>query len=299
MFLDANVSPDIYLGYQLFRFTPIIIIIVAGLIGIVKIKHRNMYLNMYLYILMSVITILLSLIPYTGRLLGYIISARMLFRASWFAPFGLGVVVILKVCSDFISTRISPVLKSYNPRWLEKPLTGLYSRLPMLGFTFFVVFSLASPSMWFVINYAPDLIPVWNFNKQLADVGNYISENNSKKVTVITLNDTDNYLPGISAKAIPVSFREEARFVIHYFFTDQELEERRNEGDIIQSLDPLISARDRIPIIKEYQVRYFLADTWQADQFMKIMNHRDKLIRSVFRTDDFVLFEVRAGVISE
>ena len=58
------------------------------------------------------------------------------------------------------------------------------------------------------MNDATILIPEWSFHRQLADVGDYISKNNSKKVTVITLNDTDNYLPGVSAKAIPVTFRE-------------------------------------------------------------------------------------------
>ena len=293
MFLDADVGPDIYMGFQVFRAIPVFIIIIAGLIGIVKIKQGNVYL----YILVSVAIVLLSLIPYTGPLLGYIIGARMLFRASWFAPFGLGVVTILKVCADIITTSISHLSKSYTHRWLEKSLTGLYSRLPMLGFTFFVMVGLASPSTWRVINHATILIPEWSFHRQLADVGDYISKNNSKKVTVITLNDTDNYLPGVSAKAIPVTFREGGGGeAIHYFFSDQEYEERINESDIIQSLDPLVPVSDRIPMIKKYQVHYILADTWQADKFMKIMNSDDKLIEPVFKTDDFVLFEVRSSV---
>lgn len=295
MFLDANVSPDIYVGFQVFRAIPIFIIIFAGLIGLAKIRQGNMYL----YISISVAIILLALIPHTGRLLGYIIGARMLFRASWFAPLGLGVVAILKVCAEFIATSVSSIAKSNKNRWLEKPLTGLYSRLPLLGFTFFVMVGLASPSTWRVLDHAPILIPMWNFHRQLAEVGDYISNNNSKKVTVITLDDTDNFLPGISVKAIPVSFREEARYEVKYFFTDQELEERKSESDIIQSLDPLVPVSDRIPIIKKYKVKYILADTWQADQFMNIMNRSDKLIEPVFSTDNFVLFEIRTGVIGE
>jgi hypothetical protein len=224
----------------------------------------------------------------------------MLFRASWFAPLGLGVIASLKVCADFIAKSISFISRSNNHRWLQKPLTGLYSRLPMLGFTFFMMVGLASPSTWLVTNHAPILIPTWNFYRQLAEVGDYMSKNNSKKVTVITLNDTDDFLPGVSAKAIPVTFREKAGgAAIHYFFTDQEFEERINESDIIQSLDPLIPIRDRIPLIIKYKVKYILADTGQADQFMTIMNSADKLIEPVFRTDDFVLFEVRSSVIGD
>lgn len=296
MFLDANVNPDIYIGYQWFRSIPIIITMIAGLIALAKIKQGDVYL----YILVSATIVLLALIPYTGRLLGYIVSARMLFRASWFAPLGLGVVAILIVCSDFVTKSISQISKSSHHRWLEKPLTGLYSRLPMLGFTFFVMVGLASPSTWLVTNHAPILIPTWNFYRQLAEVGDYMSKNNSKKVTVITLNDTDDFLPGVSAKAIPVTFREKAGgAAIHYFFTDQEFEERINESDIIQSLDPLVPVSDRIPIIKKYKIKYILADTWQANQFMTIMNSGDKLIEPVFRTDDFELFEVRSSVIGD
>jgi hypothetical protein len=295
MFLDANVNPDIFMGYQLFRSIPIFIIIIAGLIGLANIKQGNMYL----YILVSVTIVLLALIPYTGWLLGYIVSARMLFRASWFAPLGLGVIAILKVCSDFIIKRISLISKSNNHHLLEKALRMFYSWLPMLGFTFFVLMSLASPSTWRVVNHAPILIPKWDFYRQLADVGDYISRNNSKKVTVITLNDTDNFLPGISAKATPISFREEAKFEVEYFFTDQELEERKNESDIIQSLDPSIPLDDRLLIIKKYKVKYILGDTWQANQFMNIMNHNEKLIEPVFRTADFVLFEVSYGLVGE
>jgi hypothetical protein len=296
MFLDANVSPDIYIGYQWFRSIPIIITMIAGLIALAKIKQGDVYL----YILVSATIVVLALIPYTGPLLGYIVSARMLFRASWFAPLGLGVVAILIVCSDFVTKSISQISKGSRHRWLEKPLTGLYSRLPMLGFTFFVMVGLASPSTWLVTNHAPILIPTWNFNRQLAEVGDYMSKNNSKKVTVITLNDTDDFLPGVSAKAIPVTFREKGGGVaIHYFFTDQEYEERINESDIIQSLDPLVPVSDRIPIIKKYKIKYILADTWQANQFRTIMNSGDKLIEPVFRTDDFELFEVRSSVIGD
>ena len=125
-FLDADVGPDIYMGFQVFRAIPVFIIIIAGLIGIVKIKQGNVYL----YILVSVAIVLLSLIPYTGPLLGYIIGARMLFRASWFAPFGLGVVRTGKVCADIIKQAFRICQKVILIAGWKNPLRGYIHDCP-------------------------------------------------------------------------------------------------------------------------------------------------------------------------
>jgi hypothetical protein len=239
------------------------------------------------------VLIILAMIPYTGWLLGYFVSARMIFRVSWFAPLGIGLVIIGKTVLGFIQTRIIPKIRPLG--WSEKIEKSAYSRIYLWGLAFILLFGLGSPTMVEVIRSAPNLLSTLNFHRQLGQVGAYISRNSSEKVTVITLNATDNYLPGISANAKPISFREESKdFEIKYVFTSEELDERQRDSRVIQSLEAEIPFDVRRDLIDRYEIKYILADTQQAEMYLEIMNQNGPMLESVYQTKDFTLLQINS-----
>jgi hypothetical protein len=285
-FADIQLGNAQNLAYQIFRFIPIAIMLAAGMIGLLNIKKGYVYV----YLFVSVFMILLTLIPYTGWLFGYFVSARMIFRASWFAPLGIGSVIIVKTVLGFIEVRISTNRKSVLGS--EKTLDGASPRMLLWGVAFLLMFGLGSPSMIDVVQGIPHLAGMLSFHRQLGQVGAYISNNNAEKVGVITLNGTDNFLPGISSSAKPISFRDEAHFEVEYFLTPQEHNERQQDSKIIQSMETNTSLDDRWELIEKYEIKYILADKKQVESYIKIMNQNRQLVEIVYQTRDFVMFEV-------
>jgi hypothetical protein len=283
-FVDVQIGSDQNSGYQIYRFLPIVIMLGAGLIGLLNIKRGYVYA----YLFVSTALIVLTMIPYTAWLLGYIASARMLIRGSWFAPLGIGLVMIVKTAVEFIDEIIK---KKRFVRW-EKITRGTYARIYLWGFAFMLMLGLGSPTMVEVIRSIPSLASTLSFYRQLGQVGAYISNNNLEKVAVITLNATDNYLPGVSASAKPISFRDEAKFEVEYFLTLQEHDERHRDSGIIQSLEAGIPLDKRRALINKYEIRYILADTQQVETYLKIMNQNNPLLEIVYQTRDFTLFQV-------
>lgn len=146
-----------------------------------------------------------------------------------------------------------------------------------------------------VLRSAPNLVNYLNFHRQLGQVGAFISGNNPEHVAVITLNETDDYIPGISSRAKPVSYRdrdETKGHTFNYVFTSQELDDRKSDSEIIRSLEPEIPFDVRKALLDKYEIKYILADTYQVEAYLEIMNQNGKLIEIVYQTDDFTLLQV-------
>ncbi|MBN1668553.1 MAG: hypothetical protein JW862_15770 [Anaerolineales bacterium] len=274
--------------YQLFRSLPLLILFLAGLIGLLKLRKG------FVFAYLAVGTLLIGAVvfPYTGWLIGQFVSARLLNRALWFAPLGIGFVVIARTGWDLIRDRLAVQLSKGSGE--NRFLQGVSARLPLWGFTLLLMMGLASPTTIVVIRSFPVLADYLSFHRQLAQVGDFVSASQSSPVRMVTLNETDDYLPGVSANAKPISFRDRDLTKGHsfnYFFSSQELAEREHARKLVSSLDPGVSLTERREIIEKYEIRYILADPQQVESYLEIMN-QDFQLQIVFQSDDFVLLSV-------
>ncbi len=196
------------------------------------------------FVVAASLLVLLCVIPYTGWLVGYFVSARMLWRSPWLLPIGLISFILLR---EFFSVLESRVLAHGRFRGRAKNL--LYIWIPIaclllmtgLHEFFFQHQWLQKESLK---GYQNSLIA-------LAELGNYLDDNVGEVERFVARPGLMNYLPGLSAKSKVVLFRfkEWAPYPI-------------NEGEItsLVSNDPSITMDQRIQILHKYNVQYILVD---------------------------------------
>lgn len=262
--------------FQIFRLIPVMLILFSGIIAFMK-RSKG---RLHLYILACVLLVMFATIPYTGWLLGYFVSARMISRAAWFSPLGLGGVVILQSARDWFRT---------SPFFLVRKLNVTFVGL-VLSFAF------VSPIM--ALNIAPRVSSYFqelDHNKQLAVVGVYIDRNTIDQITVIALDYTDMQMfPGVSAHTKLISFRDEKAYNGHnYFLSIEQIEQRTAASNTIRSLDPSVPAEKRCMLLDKYDVRFVLAEPENVELFASLADACEKKLVNVFRTKDLTLLELK------
>jgi hypothetical protein len=194
--------------------------------------------------------VVFSAIPYTGWLIGYFVSARMLWRTPWMIPIGLIGVTLIDQVIQFIAPKIS-VHRSYK-------------------FTFYLVIVTSSliTAIFSIVVYRNDWralneIPAYkNTLEKLSALGQYLEVNidqpsiflaapqSSDHLTGLFTQSLMDYLPGLSSKSKVVVFR--------WFYPPRRIEPEKL--NLIFSTDPTISPSQRINILKRNQVQYILLD---------------------------------------
>ena len=196
------------------------------------------------FIAASSIMVLLCAIPYTGWLIGYFVSARMLWRAPWLFPIGL-------VGFSLIQEMSKVVLPKAIGESRRKAFTKYAPHI--LGFVICIV------AIGYFSNY--QYREKWLSFKGLneykailerqAELGAYLETNIEQPSILLASEDTMNYLPGLSSKAKVVYFRSS-------FFTPHPV----NRGEIrdILSTDENFSIKMRIKVLDKYHVQYILIE---------------------------------------
>jgi len=101
-------------------------------------------------------------------------------------------------------------------------------------------------------------------------------------------------LPGVSANANLISFREEKPFNPHnYFMTLDKIQERIDASNAIRSLDQTVLAEERCALIAKYDVRFVLARRDNADLYKNIINKCGIVVQRALETKDLVLLELK------
>jgi hypothetical protein len=98
-------------------------------------------------------------------------------------------------------------------------------------------------------------------------------------------------LPAVSAHASLISFREEKEYNPHnYFLSVDEIKERINASNIIRSLDGTI-VDERCLLLNMYDIRFVIAESNNAEQYVELMKPCKKDLAVVFKTKDLVMLE--------
>jgi len=282
-FIDFEIENDkIYPGLQVFRSIPIFIVLLAGGVALLNLKSGPLYW----YISSCMLLIAVATVPYTGWILGYFVSARLISRASWFSPLGIGSVIILQLGRNWLKTRgmfprITTNIPNGNLLWVT---TGLMA-----------CFIFVSPLLFYhFLPRVPAYFEVLKHNKQLAQIGAYIDQNTSKSVTVVSLDYQDmQLLPGVSANTKLISFREEKPYNgFNGTLSLDEIKKRTDASNAIISLDQNVSFDERCASIKKYNVRYVLAQINTVDTFYRLIEKCNTKVQIELETDNLVLLSL-------
>lgn len=271
-FIDIPIPDKINFIYQLYRSLPLIFLFAAGILGLFYIKKSPLYV--YLFVMCALVA--MALIPSTAQIFFYFVSVRLAYRILWFAPLGLSVMALAHLA------------------WHNRGHSKISRTRAIFGGTvLLLIFGLVSPGILSLRYGFPEAIRAHIKYQELADIGKYIHKNHSENIAIISLNENDNFIPGLAPNAIPISFREkEPLLEVKYFFTQEELIFRERDSDVIQSFSNTISAETRLHYLEKYTVRYIIADIYQLEVYTSILNHKHKFIRPVYKTAQFVLLEV-------
>ena len=280
MFIDIPTESDLHRAFQFFRVIPMILGALGGVIALRRVKQGPIYW----YVFSSSLLVLLAALPYTGWLLGYFVSARLISRVSWFSPMGLAGVLVLKSIIDWLKTRATMDGKQAIVAERRRVLRGLM-----------LIFIFVSPVLVFSVSQR---LPLYfgrlEHNKQLAEIGAFIDENTVAPTTVIAINYRDiQLLPAVSAHINLISFREELDYNgFNNFMSLEEIHHRIYASNTIRSLDAGISMDTRCKLIKEFGVRFVVVPSEDAEEYKSIVSECGS-VETVFSTNDLVLMEFR------
>lgn len=266
---------DLELGgvFNTFRFIPVVIGLLALIVSFIQLRKGKIYW----YVFSSALLALFVAIPYTGWIFGYFTDARLIYRASWFAPLGLGSVIILQS----ISSRVKNL--------------KLYSKRNNLILFFCFLFIL--PVFAFMnLPRIPKFFELLERNIQLAKIGSEIDSLSENQVVSIGLDYVDTMLlPGVSAKTILISFREEKLDNGHnHYLTEAEIEERIYASGAIRSLamDEKTN-QERCAFINKYNVEFVIADNTNADLYLELIRKCGMVAEKKYQTKDKTLLQIQ------
>lgn len=203
------------------------------------------------FITASSLLVLLCAIPYTGWLMGYFVSARMLWRSPWLFPSGL---VGVSIVVDLIHA-ILP--KDKNVSWQANYAKNAAFISVMLICIALMSFSYNSEyrTRWYSLQRLQDYkIEL----EERAVLGQYLENYIEQPSIFLASYDMMNYLPGISSKAKVVYFRSS-------IFTPHPAG-LSNMNDVLSS-NKEFSMNRRMVILDRFRVHYLLIEDTAVQKY--------------------------------
>jgi len=203
------------------------------------------------FIAASSLLVMLCAIPYTGWLMGYFVSARMLWRSPWLFPIGL---VGVNLMADIINIVLSKVTIVFQREAsTQKAIFASVLVISILSISYSS--SYQNRAIWLSLkgihNYKTNL-------EEQAALGDYVEVNIKQPSIFLASFDMMNYLPGLSSKAKVVYFRssEQTPHNVKRFHIEQVLSPNDN-----------FSIERRMDFLRTYHVRYLLIEDASTQEY--------------------------------
>lgn len=187
--------------------------------------------------------VLLATIPYTGWLVGYFVSARLLLRASWMMQFGLIGTLLLFECIKYVLYKVRR--HDQVQISVDRVVWGIITTISLVAISYFYV-PYVSRGGWRPLT---TLNQYRNNLQSLGRLGEYIENNISAASVFVAPAGLRDYLPGISSKSKVVFFREKQ-------FSLYPVE--MGKIDLISSPDASVNITDIVNTLTEYHINYIL-----------------------------------------
>jgi len=189
-------------------------------------------------------------IPFTGWLLGSLVSAWMLERTLWLYPFGIGMIFFLTALDDMIGLTdgltkwMQPLhakTKIDSPHWLLATLT---------------IFSAASLLLVMCQQNLPDVARFTSNAqryKEFTQIGKFMDAHTLNQTIAVGTDRLNDYIPAITSKAKLISYRPSDPSY-PYFYSPEERNQRMQDRQFIFSRDLAVEAR--LALIRKYNIKF-------------------------------------------
>jgi hypothetical protein len=193
-------------------------------------------------IVASALLVLLCAVPYTGWLVGYVVTARMLWRSFLLFPIGLAAVSLVWPIFNAVSSRLSAGPR----REIFAQRATMFTILPicilLIIYSSIQQLQLGWQNLSGMKEYQGNL-------EYMAALGDDLESNIQEPATFLASVGLMRYLPGLSSKAKVVYFRAPQ-------FTPYSV--HREELARVRSSDHQISIEERMEVLRRYNIRYLL-----------------------------------------
>lgn len=256
--------------------------LLAFLLTINKLKHNN--LAQFVFACFSLVAI--AGIPFTGWLLGYFVSPRMLARTTWLYPYGLGMVFLLQ------SLENKSFFKIQVNQWLHNLKIKSASSLKEISPTLISISSIAIILMQMRYQNLPNMERYYvnaNRYQEFSHIGQFLDEKISDHANVIGTQDLNDLLPGISGKAFVLNFRP-SNSDYSFIYSNQVREYRYQIQELI--LSNTTPPEERLELIKKYDIQYILLKSGERHLINNLISTYPSKF-GVYKIDRYIILEIR------
>ena len=224
------------------------------------------------YALSGLLLILLTGIPFTGWLIGYFVSAPMLWRSVFMYPFGITTAFVLSALIESNKrTQLIQHVVHRLPPYVQQHGTSIILNCAAI---FFLVYA-ANVMEW---QHIPSLL---DFDRRvreyrvLVEVGQELDYHMNDQQIVTGNNLINDFLPGLSANARVVQMRG-LRMTINYGVPRQIA--RRRVADMIKLFTPKTTEAERMAILKRNKIRLIVLNKVAEDEVNFFASHPSRFV---------------------
>ncbi len=202
------------------------------------------------YVLACFLLGVLAGIPFTGWLLGSLVSAWMLERTLWVYPYGIGMVFFLTTLDDMtgITNRLTTWLQPFqtktkinSPHWLLATLTIFCSALILLN--------MRERNLPDFTRFALNTQRYIGFTK----IGELMDASTSAQTFAVGTDRFNDFIPAITSKVKLISYRPSDPSY-PYFYSPTERSQRFADRQAIFSRD--LALEDRVALMRKYNIHF-------------------------------------------
>ena len=202
------------------------------------------------YVLACFLLGALAGIPFTGWLLGSLVSAWMLERTLWLYPYGIGMVFFLTTLDDMTSLTdrltkwmqpLQTKTKIDSPHWLLATLTVFCSAVILLN--------MREQNLPDFTRLALNTERYMEFTK----IGELMDAHTSTQTFAVGTDRFNDYIPAITSKVKLISYRPSDPSY-PYFYSPTERNQRFQDRQSIFSRD--LAVENRLALIRKYDIHF-------------------------------------------
>lgn len=213
------------------------------------------------FILSCFLLCLLAVIPFTGWIIGYFLSAWMLERAVWLFPFGLSTVYIISTIKSYSQPGQDVKALSLIDSFLSENLAVTATTILSIGLFLLYMHEKSLPDIEKFISKSQRY-------QDLAVAGQVLDHQISDQAFVIGSPNLNDLIPGLSWKSKLITFRIADPSNMSYY-TPEERDERISDSKRIFSAS--LSSENKMRLIENQHIRFLFLQPFDLRLFNELI----------------------------